>query len=201
MIDKNQFKLIREKHGFYASWAIWRDASDKPKSNMSDMSIFDIDLNPKILYQLNPNVMMVGLNFSRNVEKKEFINFHDKNPHAQDFKIRYAFKDTPFYGAYMTDVIKYHEDVNSKNVLKKIKKDPSIIHTNLKIFREEIIDLGSKEKPMILAFGAIVFELLSTYLEAENYIKLIKLTHYSHQISKEEYKASILRELSLNAEA
>ena len=199
MIDKNQFKLIKEKHGYYASWAIWREASDKPKSNISDMSIFDLDINPNILNQLNPNVMMVGLNFSRNIEKKEFINFHDKNPHAQDYKIRYAFKDTSFYGAYMTDVIKYHEEVNSKNVLRTVKQDPSIIHTNLKIFREEIIDLGTKEKPIILAFGAIVFELLSQYLETESYSKLVKLTHYSHQISKEQYKSSILRELTLNA--
>lgn len=80
-----------------------------PKSNCGEMSIFDLSQNPKFLETVNPNVIMVGSNFSRTIEKKAFINFHDKRPQGQDYKIRYALRDTDFYGAYMTDIIKDFE--------------------------------------------------------------------------------------------
>ena len=54
---------------------------------------------------------MVGLNFSRAIESVPFINFHDKRPQGQDYKIRYAFKNTQFQGAYMTDIIKNYEEL------------------------------------------------------------------------------------------
>jgi glycine/serine hydroxymethyltransferase len=44
------------------------------------MSIFDLDKNQKLLETLKPDVVMVGLNFSRTIEKKAFVNFHDKRP-------------------------------------------------------------------------------------------------------------------------
>jgi hypothetical protein len=53
---------------------------------------------------------MVALNFSRTIENKAFVNFHDKRPQSQDYKIRYAFRNTEFYGAYMTDIIKGFEE-------------------------------------------------------------------------------------------
>lgn len=40
---------------------------------------------------------MVELNFSREVSFEEpFMNFHDANPHGNDFKIRYAFEKNFF---------------------------------------------------------------------------------------------------------
>jgi hypothetical protein len=81
---------------------VWADASEKPKSNMDDISHFN---NESVLSLLKNDVVMVGLNISRPVSKP-FLNFHDRNPKANDFKIRYAFKDSPYYGAYMTDINK-----------------------------------------------------------------------------------------------
>src|SRR5208282_3976697 len=188
MIDIQQFKNIKQKHGRYASWAVWADASEKPKSNMGDVSHFR---NESVLSVLRNNVVMVGLNISRPVSEP-FINFHDPNPRANDFKIRYAFKESAYYGAYMTDIIKFLEEVDSRNVMKYLRERPEIIEKNFKTFREEMQDLKATA-PVILAFGKDTHTILSGNLNKNEYRTLIKLTHYSHQIGKEAYKEAVLR--------
>jgi hypothetical protein len=190
MIDIQQFENIKRKHGSYASWAVWAEASERPKSNMGDVSHFK---NKSVLSLLKNNVVMVGLNISRPVSEP-FVNFHDPNPRANDFKIRYAFKDSTYYGAYMTDIIKFLEQVDSKNVMKYLKERPEIIDENLRIFREELHDLKATP-PLILAFGKDTHKLVSENLNKNEYRKLIKLTHYSHQIGKEAYKEAVFKEI------
>jgi len=104
-MDEKHYLEIVNKYGDFASWAIWQDVGLKPKSNVGDLTIFDHVKNRELLGQLKPNVVMDGLNISRRVELP-FGNFHDSRPQSQDYKIRYAFRDTKFYGAYMTDIIK-----------------------------------------------------------------------------------------------
>jgi hypothetical protein len=169
---------------------VWADASEKPKSNMGDVSHFK---NESVLRLLKNDVVMVGLNISRPVSEP-FTNFHDSNPRANDFKIRYAFKDSPYYGAYMTDIIKFLEEVDSKRAMKYLKEHPDTIQHNLRTFREEMHDLKATA-PVILAFGGNTHEILSANLNKNEYFKLIKLTHYSHQIRKEAYKESVLKEI------
>src|SRR6266403_3914891 len=156
MIDIQQFENIKQKHGRYASWAVWADASEKPKSNMGDVSYFK---NKSVLSLLKNDVFMVGLNISRPVSEP-FFNFHDPNPRANDFKIRYAFKDSAYYGAYMTDIIKFLEEVDSKTLMKYLKEHPGIIEKSLKTFREEMQDLKATA-PIILAFGKDTHKLLT----------------------------------------
>jgi len=102
MIDREQFELIGRKHGGYASWAVWAAAACSPKSNIDDLSILDVAANLTTLQLLRNNIVMVGLNISRSFAER-FRNFHDPSPSANDFKIRYAFTNTQYYGAYMTD--------------------------------------------------------------------------------------------------
>jgi hypothetical protein len=99
MIDIRHLELIKQKHGGYASWAVWKDVAKKPKSNMGDMTIFDLDSNPALLEVLKTNFIMVGLNISRSFSEP-FRNFHDASATANDFKIRYAFQNTQYSGAY-----------------------------------------------------------------------------------------------------
>ena len=80
MITKEQYNFIAKKNGEYASWAIWANEEITPKSNIGDLSIFDLDKNPNLLETLNPDVIMVGLNFSRSMAGETFANFHDKRP-------------------------------------------------------------------------------------------------------------------------
>jgi hypothetical protein len=190
MIDFQQFENIKQKHGSYASWAVWADASEKPKSNMGDVSHFK---HESVLSLLKNNVVMVGLNISRPVSEP-FINFHDPNPRANDFKIRYAFKNSAYYGAYMTDIIKFLEEVDSTKVMKHLKEHPEIIEKNLETFREEMQDIKATA-PVLLAFGKDTHKLLSENLNKNEYRKLIKLTHYSHQIGKEAYKLAVSEEI------
>jgi hypothetical protein len=196
MISLNVFNSIKRKHGSYASWAVWVPVGAKPKSNMADISVFDLDANPGLLALLKPNVLMVGLNFSRNERNLEpFGNFHDPYSGANDFKIRFAFKDTEYYGAYMTDVIKNHVMLDSKDVLKHLKDNPSVVKKHIDWFRRELRDLEC-HAPVILAFGADAWRLLHENLEKNEYSSLVKLTHYSHQIGKEKYRAEVLRQIA-----
>ena len=192
MISQNQYELIRKKHGKYASWAIWAKGSDKPKSNMGDMAIFDDKL---VLPLLRPNVLMVGLNLSRFTISEPFRNFHDPSSSAQDYKIRFAFEDTEYYGAYMTDIIKGVVEVDSKNIPKHLKENPVVLADSLKIFRQELRDLGAVS-PLILAFGRIAYDIIKKNLSSAEYGKLIRLTHYSHQIGKEKYRETVLSEIA-----
>ncbi len=192
MISQNQYELIREKHGKYASWAVWAEASDKPKSNMGDVTIFG---DNKVLPLLKPKVLMVGLNLSRFTISDPFRNFHDPSPRGQDYKIRFAFRDTEYYGAYMTDVIKGLVEVDSKNIPRHLKENPGVLAESLEIFRQELRDLGASS-PLILAFGRMAYDILKENLSFTEYGKLIRLTHYSHQISKEKYREAVLSEIA-----
>jgi hypothetical protein len=105
MVDRKTFDLIKEKHAPYASWAVWSEPDGRPKSNMGDLTVLDPDRNPALLGMLRSDVVMVGLNLSRD-RPLPFGNFHDANAAGQHYKIRFAFTGTLFYGAYMTDIIK-----------------------------------------------------------------------------------------------
>src|ERR1700688_1728633 len=194
MIDMQQFESIKEKHGSYASWAVWADASGSPKSNIGDVNHFE---NESVLSFLKNNIVMVGLNISKrgSTGSKPFQNFHSPNSSANDFKIRYAFqKDSPYYGAYMTDVIKLHEEVDAKQVMRYLKAHPEKIEENLKTFRQEMQDIKATA-PVLLAFGKDTHTILGENLKGNEYSKLIRLTHYSHRICKEDYKETVFKEI------
>ncbi|NCY22281.1 hypothetical protein EBX31_10050 [bacterium] len=191
VISVEKFNLIKQKHGLYGSWAIWAKAGKTPKSNMGDISIFN-DLENLAL--LKPGVVMVGLNLSRFTPLEPFRNFHDPNPRANDFKIRHAFEGTDYYGAYMTDIIKGVVDVDSKNIPNHLKKNPEVLHKSMETFREELRDLGGG-KPLLLAFGALAHAVLVENLREDEYWKLIRITHYSHQIGKEQFREKVLEKI------
>ena len=99
----------------------------------------------------------------------------------------------------MTDIIKFLAEVDSKNVMKYLKLCPEIIEKNLETFREEMHDLKATA-PVILAFGKDTHRILRTNLRNNEYRKLIRLTHYSHQIGKEAYKEAVLKEIGSSCE-
>lgn len=189
MIDRDHYLKIAKKYGDYASWAIWADADSQPKSNVGDLTIFDLKINKNLLEYLNPNFVMVGLNISRRIENT-FGNFHDKRPQSQDYKIRYAFKDSKLHGAYMTDIIKDFEQVISGNVISFLKSNPEFEIQNIDLFEQELLDIKSKN-PIIIAFGNHAFTILNKHFK--NKFQIFKVPHYSMHISKEDYKDEIDR--------
>ena len=94
MITAEKFHKIRKEYGHYASWAVWADQGDSPKSNIADLSVLDAEKNHTLLEVLNPEVIFIGLNISRPIESP-LGNFHDPRPSATDYKIRYALQNTP----------------------------------------------------------------------------------------------------------
>lgn len=193
MIEFEQFELIRKKHGSYCSWALWAKPLDAPKSNIHDLSVFDPEKNPMVLSALRPNVALVGLNISRPFTEC-FRNFHDANPYANDFKIRFALSGTDYYGAYMTDIIKNEVEVKASAMVAKLKQQPELLQKNVDCFCEELSDLKSSDL-LIMAFGRHAYELIRDYVPQSKFKSLIKLTHYSHQISKENYRERVLSQL------
>ena len=180
-LSSETYEFIKKKYGLHASWAVWPEIGDTPKSNMDDLSIFQ---NDEILEALNPNIVLVGLNFSKDdVIHEPFQNFHGLGGGA--YKIRYALIDTPIWGAYMTDIIKDFPEEESKNVMQYLKSNPSYVLENVESFQQELTDIGAVN-PTIIAFGGDAFNILNKHLGSA--FRIIKTMHYSHYISKENYR-------------
>ena len=187
MITKEKFYSIKEKYGRVASWAIWAHEGEKPKDNMEDLTVLDPEINKNLLSELNPNVVLVALNFSENVDHKPFENFHAGGK-FQDYKTRYAIRDSPYWGGYMTDIIKNHPEKKSKELVKYLKTHPDEVQSNVESFRQELRDIGA-EKPTLVAFGVAVYDILKRNLPE---FEIVKITHYAYRsINKEKYREEV----------
>ncbi|MEQ1605295.1 MAG: hypothetical protein ABL999_10555 [Pyrinomonadaceae bacterium] len=186
-MKKEQYLEIAKKYGDCSSWAVWADVGLTPKSNIGDLSVFDHRMNPSLLNQLNPNRIMVGLNIARPLDGI-FANFHDGKSMSQDYKIRHAFKDTCFHGAYMTDIIKYLPCKDSREVVRYLNASPSFERESASKFEKELSDV-STEDPLIIAFGNDAFAVVTKYFGQK--FRIAKVTHYSHQINKEDYRKHV----------
>ena len=195
MIDQTRLDLIRRNHGANASWAVWAPPSGAPKSNMGNLDVLDERTNPALLATLNPGVVMIGLNLSRFRPVSPFSNFHDPSPVANDFKIRFAFRDTGFWGAYMTDAIKGDVKLVSRDLLNYLKVHPEVVSRSMESLRIELADLGHP-RPIVLAFGGAAYSLLHQHLGPDDYSLLVRITHYSHYISKENYKEAVHQQIA-----
>ena len=185
MIDVDRYKKLKRKCGKYSSWAIWQEAGEKPKSNTGDISIFD---DKKICDKLNDKYVFVGLNVSRSPGDKSWKNFHSDSPHQNDYKLRFVLKNTKFWGSYITDIIKNHEEVKSSEVRKALKKNPTLIDKNIIRFKKELNCL-SDEKPILIAMGKDAYNILKKNM-GENYT-IHGIRHYSANGSQEFYKNKV----------
>lgn len=186
-ISLEQYEKIKLKYGSMSSWAIWSDQGEKIKSNMGDIIFFE---NPtiKTLNTLNPNIILVGLNISKHIPKN-FSNFHPDYSSAQDYKTRYALKNTIFWGAYMTDIIKDFQEKVSGNMMKYLSKNKTFEKENLLKFEEELIDINSKS-PIIIAFGNDTYKILKRNIKK---YKIYKVSHYSSFINKDKYRDEFIK--------
>lgn len=185
MVSSEKFDFIKEKYGHWTSWAIWAQTGETPKSNIGDLSIFSGD---DFLTQLNSEVVLVGLNISRGDVKFPLANFHDVRPEATDYKIRYALRDTPLWGGYMTDIIKDFNEKESGKMMAYLKQNKAFEENNVEIFRQELRDLGCKD-PLIVAFGNDAHSILSRHFKSQ--YQILKVPHYANYTSKEKYREQV----------
>lgn len=191
MISIEKFLEIRERFGHFASWAIWADEGTNPKDNIDDLSVLDPDVNPGLLKMLHGNSILLGLNISRRVERP-LGNFHDPRPMATDFKIRYALKDTSYWGSYMTDIIKDFEERASGKVMSFLGSNKDFERENIRKIREEIAVLGFSS-PILVAFGKDAEKIAKRNLCHE--FQIVGIPHYANYISKENYRAQVRGQL------
>ena len=186
-ISLEQYEKIKLKYGGMSSWALWSEQGEKIKSNMGDISFFE---NPTImtLNALNPNIILVGLNISKHIPKN-FSNFHPDYSSAQDYKTRYALKNTIFWGAYMTDIIKDFQEKVSGNMMKYLSKNKTFEKENILKFEEELGFIGSKS-PIIIAFGNDTYKILKRNIKK---YKIYKVSHYSSFINKDKYRDEFIK--------
>jgi hypothetical protein len=190
MISKEHFNALAEKYGEFASWAVWAAPSHTPKSNIGDLSIFDLDKNSNLLSLLNPNIVICGLNFSRTHVRETFRNFHDYHPVGQDYKLRYAVANTIFYGSYLTDIIKDFEEKNSGNVVRYLKTNLKFKEWCLTLFESELRDLNGNVAPLIIALGGETYNILLK--EFGTQYRVLKVSHYARYINPEIYRNEFL---------
>jgi hypothetical protein len=195
MIIKDKYKEIKEKYGHYASWAIWADEDISSIKRMSDLSIFDVESNRELLSMLNPSIVFVGLNISGKTPEI-FSNFHST---YNDSKIRDAFKNTRFYGGYITDIIKNFEESDSEKTTKflKNKENKEFVKENIKNFQQELDDLGGASIELV-SFGNAVYDILHKNGFTEKY-KVMKVPHYSVTYTKEKYINTIRQILNIRS--
>ena len=112
------------------------------------------------------------------------------SPKAQDFKIRFALRNTDYWGSYMTDIIKNFEEKKSNKMMDVLNEDKNLENKNIEIFLEEIESLGVPNKK-IIAFGSDTYKILERNLKDK--YNLVKVTHYSHFISKENYRYELAK--------
>lgn len=195
MITLDKFNFIKDKYGYYGSWAVWAKQEERPmqkerpKSNIGDLQVLDPAINRNLLFILNPNVVFVGLNISGEI-KTPLANFHSSNPKANDYKIRYAFKVSPYWGGYMTDIIKDHVEIKSGKVENFLRENEDFEQQNVQRFCEELEDIGAN-KPTLIAFGNAAFKVLKRNLKNE--FNILKIYHYAHFMNKEDYRAHVRR--------
>jgi len=87
------------------------------------------------------------------------------------------------------------ETAQSKDLHVRLKANPALVEQNIEHFREELRDLNCAA-PTILAFGVGAYNILNDNLGSGEYLRLIKLTHYSHYISKEKYREKVLSQIA-----
>lgn len=191
MISNEKFIEIRERFGHFASWAIWADEGVNPKDNIDDLSVLDPDVNPNLLNTIHGNSILLGLNISRRIERP-LANFHDPRSVATDFKIRYAFKGTGYYGSYMTDIIKDFEEKASGKMMSFLRNNQDFERENIQKLREEI-DVLEIPNPVIVTFGRDAEKVATRNFG--NDLKVIGIPHYASFISKENYRRKVCSQL------
>lgn len=197
-VDRDRFEMLRSKWGRYASWAVWEipAADAAPKSGVGNLDVFDLGKHPGLLDVLTSEVVMIGLNASsRDVSGESWFGFHDPSPRANDFKIRFAFHGTPYWGAYMTDVFYDFHETDSRVVIETMKAAPDEVARQLDRLASELVDLGSVD-PLLIVFGGEAYRHVQRRF-GDRY-RVVQVPHFSNYIGKDAYREKVLKALGFD---
>ncbi|TPE52592.1 hypothetical protein [Amaricoccus solimangrovi] len=193
-ITDEALRSIEDRFGWCSSWAIWADPDGTAKSGIEDISVFDFQKHPDHREIIHSRYFLVGLNVSGEINRGSFSNFHSDSKRSQDYKMRHAFRGTPLWGAYMTDILKNFPEMSSAKVREHVRNNPQTLKEQFENFQEEI-DILCEEKPNIIAMGGLTYDLLRSGFANE--YRLLRITHYSHYISPSMYRQEVHDRLGL----
>ncbi len=197
MIARDTFDTLYEQCSDFSSWAVWaHPAPGEPaKARVGDLAVLNPEQNPGLLDELNPDVVLLGLNASSRgaeMERRPWGNFHDASGDAQDYKIRFAFRDTPYWGAYMTDVFIDLPETNSNTVRKWRAANPEKVDAHLIRLEQELNILGTD--PLLVVFGDLAYTSLPQEFLRRH--RAVKIDHYSRYIGPENYRTKVLGQIA-----
>lgn len=177
-MNKEQYEILKEKFGHIASFTIWSSPIHGEKSNTSNLELLEKeDLNSYIQtsYVFVDYKSSTGYNQRRDGKNIAWMNFHSDKARQNDYKLRYALKDTPLWASYITPLCKEHS-----------------MEENLRILTEE---LSYFENPTLIALGGNVYKELRSHFQDQ--YKIIVIKHPSFEIKLDEYRQEIIEKASL----
>jgi hypothetical protein len=189
-ITADAFESIEKSYWKCSSWGLWADQGNSVKSNVGDLSVFDFSKAPQNFDRLHANFFVVGLNISTDTINEKFQNFHSSSPRSHDYKLRYAFMDTPVWGCYMTDILKDYPEVDSSKVKKSLADKSADLNKHFYTLSKEI-EILNAERAIFIGLGGLATDLLRIALPKST--KIIGVRHYSDwRIGKEQYRSDFI---------
>ncbi len=172
-----EFEELTEKHGAWASWAIWECEKSRIREKSTDIIYLNIEV-------LNVRNVIIGLNISKEVEV--WGNFRGGK---HDRKLKYAFNDTAVRGAYMTDLFRIKMK-DSTNLAKQLAIKPKLIQGNVLRFVDEMRDLKITAETRFILMGKEDSILGRFYRnEFQKHFKDNPVTYHRHYSSRGTDKA------------
>jgi len=194
MVSQLVFDSVKDQFHDVASWAVWAEVGARAKSNMHNLDVLDPAKNPELLNVLHTNFVLLGLNISHRIEYP-LGNFHIDKPTGPAYKIRYALKGTPLWGAYMTDVIKNFAEPISGNMLAYLRQHPDFAQANIQQLRYELAVIEATH-PVLVTFGSITHTLVQQHFAHE--FRILPLPHYAEHSSQQVYRDKVIACLQTN---
>jgi len=197
MNECDLFKTM-SPYGRLSSWAVWGDIKPTKPFTYSSTLTFPID-NPELYNIVKADTVFVGMNpggkiginsikdyhrITNEPIENPYRNFHVGGKH-NDHLLAEALRDTPWWGAYMTDLFPF--PTSESSCLKSIVNDnPEQASSWIKEFNDEMVKLGRNELKLA-CLGTFVKEQVDKWLVnpktrlqnvSINY-KVLYLPHYS----------------------
>lgn len=196
MVDYQQYSILLKEYGSTSSWAIWAAPTNgnwRSKDSMSDMTPFS--RTEDLLKSLNGDHIFVGLNPAVHIQMSHnpipWENFHSGDiRRSQDYKLRFALRETKYWGAFMTDLYSEIKDTNSNSAIKKVTVSLTKESINSLLHIRSL--LGGKAS--IIAMGSKAYAVLKNNLP--NHVNLKMITHYSSYVNIEAYRDKVLKQLN-----
>lgn len=178
-----------------ASWAVWPPSESYARTSDISFPVGDFD------GVLHARCIILGLNPGESsVERRPWQNFHT-SPRHNDHFLAEAFRDTPHWGAYMTDLL---TEVNSKS--NTLDLSAETIQRDVVELVEQFRALGTID-PLVIVIGtktAKAFKKHEPVLAAAlglPRIRWVPVPHYSaangrvHGNSPDKYRRLVLEAL------